>query len=209
VIVKGRLIPFPGAVITLETTPTIESRDAITSVVRRVRPLLRVRRICAELERQVDGRSRYREIEIAVPATATELDPDAVAAWWTLAHQGDESLAALKIEEARYRIPEGIDTLDFGLTMQDRVEIPVQRDERGDGWIDPRDITLSTEAPVTVRMLAEHRVALAIHWSPWLVSGNPLSALFDHVIDGFVADGWAIASRSEHWTADMLGHYRE
>jgi hypothetical protein len=41
-----------------------------------------------------------------------------------------------------------------------------------------------------------------------VVSGTPLSALFEHVIAGFVDAGWRIKSRGYQWKDDMQEHYR-
>ena len=75
-------------------------------------------------------------------------------------------------------------------------------------WLDSYDVTVPTEAPVTLRT-TETRITMSIHWSQWLVPGNPLSERFQQAIDSFVAAGWSVTRHSDHWTPEMLEHYRE
>jgi len=219
VIVKGRLIPFPGAELALETAPPADALAVMTALVRGLDELLVPLRVGVELRRRVDGELRVRELELRLPAAqkhargsqTVELpsfDGDAIASWWTRERVPDEALALLSFEEALFRAPDEIDGLDLGFTLDERVDVPIIRDERG-RWIDARGVTLPSEAPVTVQLVAAHRLTLDVHWSQWLVPGNPLSALFQRTVTDFIADGWTNTSCSEHWTDRMREHYRE
>jgi len=220
VIVKGRLVPFPGAVLALETEPPVDDPlSVVIPLLRELEGLLVPLRIGVELRRRVDDEPRARELSLRAPSARSRargvetvelpsLATEALTGWWREARAPSESLAFLSIEEALFRAPGGIDALDFGFTQRERVDVPIVRDEWGD-WIDARDVTLPSEAPLSVELVAAHRLTISVHWSQWLVPGNPLSGLLQRTVENLIVGGWTETSRSEHWTPKMLEHYRE
>ena len=135
---------------------------------------------------------------------------EAIGAWWEAAQRPGERLVGAAIIEAKCLVPAEIEGIDFGLTLKGRSRVEVTRDEDG-CWVDSSNITLLTEAPLTAQIPAAEfgRATLSVHWSPWAVAGNPISALFQRSLDGFRAAGWTVAYFSDHFTDRMQEHYRE
>jgi hypothetical protein len=216
VIAKGRLIPFPGATISLVAPPGGSAspvRDFVSLTADILVPLQMTFNIQAFDDEGSEGEIRtvalmrpdareesLWETTIQVPRITRE----AIGAWWEAAQRPGERL----VIEAKCLVPAEIEGLDSGLTFHGRSRVEVTRDEDG-CWIDSANITLRAEAPLTGRIDAEFGDAtLNVHWSPWAVVGNPISALLQRSLDGFRAAGWKVEYLSDHFTERMQAHYR-
>jgi hypothetical protein len=118
------------------------------------------------------GRRRVR-LEEAVTA-------ESLTAWWKTHAAANEALETLEIDKARYRIPPGVEAFELGYAVHGREHVPVVQDSSG-AWLDPSDYALPSEFPVTVYLTEATmgRLSFHVHWSPWVVGGNPLSAQFE------------------------------
>jgi len=138
----------------------------------------------------------------------TRITREAIGAWWEAAQRPGERLRSARIIEAKCLVPAEIEGL-FGLEFKGRSRVEVTRDQDG-CWVDSANITLVTEAPLTAWIDEEFGDAtLSVHWSPWAVAGNPISALLQSSLDGFRAAGWKVEYLSDHFTERMQAHYRD
>jgi len=133
---------------------------------------------------------------------------ESLTAWWKTHAGVNEGLETLRIGKAKYRIPPGVEAFELGMAVYGREHVPVVQESSG-AWLDPSDHALPSEFPVTVSVTETmSRISFHVHWSPWVVGGNPLSALFERVIADFVDAGWQITFRGQQWQDDMQEHYR-
>jgi hypothetical protein len=206
-IIRGHILPKPGGTLALEapgapTDPLATACEVLT----RSTPLLTPTRADLHIyERDADGAVRGRRgVRLEEVLTA-----DSLTAWWRTHAGANEVLESLHISKATYRIPPGIEAFELGYAVHGREHVQVVQDSSG-AWLDPSDYAMPSEFPVTVTLTDATMgwLSFHVHWSPWVVGGNPLSALFERVIAGFVDAGWQITFRGSQWRDDMQEHYR-